>query len=59
MMLVRVAKGKLDQIIDAIPGFARKLSKLRDKLRTEKPDESDGEESSSDEPAGDDDSERE
>jgi len=31
--LLPVAKGKIDQIIDAIPNFAQKLSKLKEKLK--------------------------
>ncbi len=38
--LLPVTKGKWDQIIDAIPGIAQKISKLKDKLKKEKPDES-------------------
>ncbi len=34
--LLPVHKGKLDQIIDAIPGFAQKLSKLKEKLKKDK-----------------------
>lgn len=37
--LLPVAKGKLDQVIDAIPGLAKKLSKLKDKLMPEKEQE--------------------
>jgi len=47
--LLPVTKGKWDNIIDAIPGIAKKISKLKDKLKKEKPDESDKEESSSEE----------
>ena len=41
--LLPVAKGKWDQIIDAIPGIAKKISKLKDKLKKEKTDESEEE----------------
>lgn len=47
--LLPVAKGKLDQIIDAIPGIAKKISKLKDKLKKDKPEEAEEEEKSSEE----------
>ena len=51
VMLLPVAKGKLDQIIDAIPGIAQKLSQLREKLKKEKGGKAEGKESSADESA--------
>ncbi len=42
--LLPVAKGKWDQIIDAIPGIAQKISKLKDKLKKQKPEKSEEEE---------------
>lgn len=50
--LLPVAKGKLDQIIDAIPGFAQKLSKLKEKLKKEKEEKTEEAESTSDETTG-------
>ncbi len=47
--LLPVAKGKLDQIIDAIPGIAQKLSKLREKLRKDKGEEPEKKDQPSDE----------
>ena len=47
--LLPVAKGKWDQIIDAIPGIAKKISKLKDKLKKEKTDESEDEKTPSEE----------
>ncbi len=38
--LLPMAKGKWENIIDAIPGLAKKISKLRDKLKKEKEEES-------------------
>jgi uncharacterized spore protein YtfJ len=37
--LLPVAKGKWENIIDAIPDIAKKISKLKDKLKKEKTDE--------------------
>jgi len=39
--LLPMAKGKWDQIIDAIPGIAKKISKLKDKFTSEDDKESD------------------
>ncbi len=47
--ILPVAKGKWDQIIDAIPGIAKKISKLKDKLKKEKTDESEEEKNPSEE----------
>ena len=47
--LLPVTKGKLDQIIDAIPGFAQKFSKLRDKLRKDRGEKAEADEGGSDE----------
>ena len=44
--LLPVAKGKWENIIDAIPGIAKKISKLKDKLKKEKTDESEEEKTS-------------
>ncbi len=48
--LLPVSKGKWESIIDTIPGIAKKISKLKDKLKKDKPEKSEEEESSSDEP---------
>ena len=45
--LLPVAKGKWENIIDAIPEIAKKISKLKDKLKREKPEKSEEEETSS------------
>lgn len=47
--LLPVAKGKWENIIDAIPGIAKKISKLKDKLKKEKTDESEDEKTPSEE----------
>lgn len=44
--LLPVAKGKWENIIDAIPGIAKKISKLKDKLKKGKSEESEEEETS-------------
>jgi uncharacterized spore protein YtfJ len=49
--LLPMRKGKWDQIIDAIPDFAKKLSKLREKLKKDKEEKSEDADSSSDETA--------
>jgi uncharacterized spore protein YtfJ len=48
--LLPVAKGKIDQIIDAIPNFAQKLSKLKEKLKKDKTEDSGGVEQPPEEP---------
>jgi uncharacterized spore protein YtfJ len=45
--LLPVAKGKWENVIDAIPGIAKKLSKLKEKLKKEKPQESEKDEEES------------
>jgi len=47
--LLPLAKGKWENVIDAIPGFAKKISKLKDKLKKEKAEESEEEKASSEE----------
>ena len=42
--LLPMAKGKWDQIIDAIPGIAKKISKLKDKFKSSDQAESDDKE---------------
>jgi len=49
--LLPVAKGKWENIIDTIPGIAKKISKLKDKLKKDKSEKAEEEESSPDEPA--------
>ena len=39
--LLPVAKGKWDTIIDAIPGIAKKISKLKDKFTSDESDDND------------------
>ncbi len=49
--LLPAGKGKWESIIEAVPGLAKKLSKLKDKLKSEKKedaDSSDGDKSKSD-----------
>ncbi len=48
--LLPVAKGKWDQIIDAIPGIAKKISKLKDKFTSYK-ESTDDEAKPDDEPS--------
>jgi uncharacterized spore protein YtfJ len=47
--LLPLAKGKWENIIDTIPGIAKKISKLKDKLKKEKSEESKKEETSEEE----------
>jgi len=49
--LLPVAKGKWENIIDAIPEIAKKISKLKDKLKKDKGDKDEEKKSSPDEPA--------
>ncbi len=51
--LLPVAKGKWDSIIDAIPGIAKKISKLKDKFKKDEDDKPESDESSDDEPTKD------